>query len=217
MASRAHYNLGFTLIELMVTLTVLVILTLLALPSFQSFQQRSALRGATEQVVGFWNQARLEAAKRNQLVKVGIKTSGSNFCLGAAQLTAAEQATLDGGTAITTPCDCFTANACDVAGFPAPPVSGYDTQSEWRGVTFLTTTGVTPTLGGTDKSVAVIEPKSASLANPSPAGLLSFAGPAGGKSYRLNLYIDTFGKAVLCESSSTADHMSDYANRPCAP
>ena len=192
----------------MITLAVLVILTLLALPSFNSFQQRSVLRGSAEQVMSFWNQARFEAAKRNQMVKVGIKTSGANFCLGAATTTNASD---------TTPCNCFNAGACDVSGFPAPPVTAFDTQSEWRGVTFVTTSGITPTLGGANQAVAVIEPKRASLAAPGEAGVLTFLGPPGSKSYRLNLFIDDFGKALLCESNLAVDRMSDYTSRRCDP
>jgi prepilin-type N-terminal cleavage/methylation domain-containing protein len=209
--------LGFTLIELMVTLAVIVILAMLALPSFNSFQQRSALRGSAEQVVSFWNQARFEAAKRDKNIKVGVKTSGTSFCLGASAVTDAEQTDLDAGTALTSTCDCFTAGSCDVAAYPGV-ISGVSDQSEWQGVTFVTVSGNTPTLGGADNSVAVIEPKHAGLVTANPAGLLTFAAPSGSKSYKLNLYIDTFGKAVLCESNSDPDHMSDYfPQRVCSP
>jgi prepilin-type N-terminal cleavage/methylation domain-containing protein len=208
MTSASHRSSGFTLIELMVTLAVILILAMLALPSFNSFQQRSALRGSAEQVMSLWNQARFEAAKRNQMVKFGIKTSGSNFCVGLATTTTTND---------TTPCDCFTANACDVAGFPAPPATSFDTQSEWRNVTFITASGTTPTLGGTNNSVAVIEPKRTFLAATGEAGVLSFKGPSGSKSYRLNMIVNDFGKAVLCESKLTVDKMSDYEARRCDP
>ena len=39
-----HRIRGFTLIELMITLTVVVVLLLIAIPSFLSFRQRAALR-----------------------------------------------------------------------------------------------------------------------------------------------------------------------------
>ena len=208
MPFSSRRSFGFTLIELMVTLAVILILGMLALPSFISLRQRSALRGASEQVVGFWTQARLEAAKRNQMVKVGVATNGSNFCLGAATTT---------DPADTTPCDCFTANACDVSGFPAPPLTNFDTQSEWRGVTFVTVNGTTPTLGGTNNKVAVIEPKRAGLTSGSAPGALTFAGPPGNKSYQLNFVADQFGRSILCESALAVDHMSDYGNRSCSP
>jgi prepilin-type N-terminal cleavage/methylation domain-containing protein len=208
--SARNTKLGFTLIELMVTLAVVIVLLLLALPSFRTFQQRSALRGAAEQSVQFWNQMRLESAKRNQMVKFGIVQSGSNFCLGAAQLTATEITTVNGGTALTVPCDCFTAGACDVAVFPAD-------QSEWKGATYRVVSG-TPTLGA-GNAVVVIEPKRTSLmpSSPSQAGVISFDGPARGKAYRLNMRIDEFGRALLCESASATDKMSDYASRRCSP
>jgi prepilin-type N-terminal cleavage/methylation domain-containing protein len=211
MATARPSSAGFTLVELMITVAVVVILALIALPSFSSFRQRSALRGAGDQVESFWSQARFEAAKRNQMVKVGVNTNGSNFCLGAATTTNRDD---------TTPCDCFTANACDVAGFPAPPVSNFDTQSEWRGVTFVVASGTTPTLGGADQSVAVIEPKRAGLASANPAGqagALTFAAPRGAKSYKLNFVVDQFGRGTLCQSTASTDTMSDYINRKCSP
>jgi hypothetical protein len=159
-------------------------------------------------VVSFWNQARFEAAKRNQMVKVGVSTSGSAFCLGAATTT---------DTADNTPCNCLsTANLCNVAAFPAPSASNV-TQNEWNGMTFVVTSGTTPTLGGTDNKVAVIEPKRGGLTEATDAGALTFGDPAGGKDYRLNMRVDPFGRALLCESSTAADHMSDYINRTCGP
>lgn len=196
MAYVSSRSNGFTLVELMVTLTVLVTLMLLALPSFRSFQQRSALRGSAEQAQSFWNQARFEAAKRNQMVKVGVSTGASGFCLGAATTTAA---------ADSVPCDCLTAGSCNVAVFPTD-------QSEWRGVTL----NGTPTLGA-NNAVAVIEPKRATLATPTQAGIVSFSSPPGRLDYRLNLRIDELGKALLCESTSAPSHMSDYTNLQCAP
>ena len=203
---------GFTLIELMVTVAVIVILTLLALPSFQAFRQRAALRGGAEQVRSFWEQARFESAKRNQMVKVGVNTDVSGaFCLGAATTTDPDD---------VAPCDCFTAGQCNVANFPAPPTSGFDTQAEWRGVRFLVSSGVTPTLGGTDEAVAVIEPKRAGLASSNPAnqaGVLTFLAPSGKRDYRLNFMVDQFGRGVLCQSNTAPDTMSDYINRKCSP
>lgn len=211
MALRARPFQGFTLIELMVTLSVLLILTLLALPSFISFRQRAAVRGSTEQVQSFWNQARFEAAKRNQMVKVGVQQSGANFCLGAATTTNQND---------TTPCDCLavapTTNICDVASFPAADAT-FASQSEWRNVTFVVASGTTPSLGGLNNSVAVIEPKRTALTVSTQAGALTFAGPTGGKSYRVNMLVDRFGRAALCESNLAVDKMSDYTTRRCDP
>lgn len=202
MPSSSRRIRGFTLIELMITLAVIVVIMLLALPSFASFQHRSALRGSSEQALGFWNQARFEAAKRNQMVKVGVKVSGSQFCLGATTTTVDDPDNDE-------PCNCFTVGACNVTIFPADPANN---QAEWRGVTV----SGTPTLG-TNTGVAVIEPKRTALTATTMAGAISFAGPIGRRNYRVNLLVDRFGRAVLCGSNSAPDTMSDYTNRKCGP
>src|SRR5688572_17100840 len=85
MTRSSHRQSGFTLIELMVTLAVLFILVSMAVPSFSGMRQRAAIRGAADQTLSFWNEARFEAVKRNKLVKFGVATGpGGAFCLGAA-------------------------------------------------------------------------------------------------------------------------------------
>jgi len=199
MATTLRRAEGFTLIELMVTLTVVFVLALIAVPSFLAVRQRAALRGAGDEALSMWNQARFEAAKRNTLVKVGVHSSGADFCLGAATTTDRSD---------TTPCDCTpgaTSNVCDVASFPS-------SQGEWRGVTL----SGTPTLGN-DHGVAVIDPNFTALADSTAAGTVSLAGPPGRISYKLNLHVDALGRAVLCESTSDANPMSDYSDRRCSP
>ena len=194
-------NSGFTLIELVVTLLVIIILTLVALPSFRTFQQRSALRGAADQAQSFWNQARFEAAKRNQYVTVSVYSDSGNFCLGAKTQTITSTTTADD---ITT-CNCLTGTDCDVAVWPK-------TQDEWRQVSL----NGTPTLGTTNVA-AVIEPKRTALYFPSQAGTVSLKAPGGPRDYRLNLWIDPFGRAQLCESNGAPAHMSDFENIKCDP
>jgi prepilin-type N-terminal cleavage/methylation domain-containing protein len=191
---------GFTLIELMVTLTVVFVLALIAIPSFLAVRQRAALRGAGDQALSLWNQARFEAAKRNTMVKVGVHVDGTAFCLGAATTTNASD---------TTPCDCSSAapttNVCDVARFP-------DSQDEWRGVTL----SGTPTLGN-NNGVAVIDPRLTSLSDSTAVGTVTMAAPPGRISYKLNLHVDALGRAVLCESTADTNPMSDYSDRRCSP
>jgi prepilin-type N-terminal cleavage/methylation domain-containing protein len=208
MRKRDHAK-GFTLIELAVTLTVVVVLTLLALPSFQGMRQRAAIRGAAEEVMAFWNHARLEAARRNTMVKVGIvqANSGAQFCLGAATTTSATD---------TTPCDCRQAtpgsNVCNVARFPENMTTA---QAEWKEVKLA---GVT--LGGgtllTNIEPAVFEPKRTVLTVGADDGTVSLQGPPGPFSYKLNVTVDKFGRAFVCESTASVHHLPEYADRRCA-
>ena len=200
--ARGNHN-GFTLIELVVTITVILVLLLIAVPSFEAVRQRSALRGAAEQTLSFWNQARFEAVKRNQLVKVGVLVgSDGQFCLGAATTE---------DPADTTVCDCRSdapaANACDVGRFPTAA-------SEWRGVTLAGAT-----LGGGTELVrrpAVIEPMRTSVSEAVDAGTVSLAAPAGPASLELRLAVDRLGRGRLCEATESSDALPEYATRRCA-
>jgi prepilin-type N-terminal cleavage/methylation domain-containing protein len=204
MSHSSRQVAGLTLIELMITLAIFSICLMIAAPSFSSLNQRAALRGAADQTLSLWNLARFEAVKRNQMIKVGIKTGANGaFCLGAATTT---------DPADTTPCDCLSANpstnACDVARYP-------EDQSQWQRVSLV---GVT--MGGTTLLTApqpvVIEPRRTSLTEPTDKGTISLAGPAGPNFYKLNLSIDQLGHGVLCESTSAVSKLSDYSKRRCA-
>lgn len=204
MPARRPPSTGFTLIELMVTLAVLFIFFVMAVPSFAALKQRAAIRGAGDQVLSFWNEARFEAVKRNQMVKVGVWTgAGGVFCLGAATTS---------NEADTTPCDCSTAapasNACDVGRYPA-------NQSEWRGASLVgVSLGETTSLAAI-KSV-VIEPKRTTLTEPADKGTISLASPPGQVNYKLNLYVDQLGRGLLCESNTSTGRLPDYDKRRCA-
>jgi prepilin-type N-terminal cleavage/methylation domain-containing protein len=196
---RTRRILGFTMIEMMTVLVVVVVLLLVAMPSFWTFRQRAATRAGAEQAASFWNQARFEAVKRNSYVKVGYVTSGSTYCMGAAVTT-------DPTDRVA--CDCTTAGACDIARWP-------EDQGEWNQVSI----SGTPTLGpsGANAGVTVVEPKRTALADSTDEGVVAFAGPPGGKSYKLNLLVDRFGRAKVCESSGATDKMSDFTDRRCDP
>jgi prepilin-type N-terminal cleavage/methylation domain-containing protein len=185
---------GFSLIELMVTIAVLSVILMAALPSFNEFRQRSALRGASDQVVSFWTNARFEALKRNSLVKVSMSVSGSNYCLGAEVTTSRND---------STKCDCFT-NACSIGNYPS-------SQAEWKRVRLLTDPNTTI---GNGNGVVVIDPKRAALASSDQAGYWGLASPTGGPDYQLRVNIDQFGRAVACEPDAASD-MPQYTNRRC--
>jgi type IV fimbrial biogenesis protein FimT len=69
---------GFTLIELMVTITVAAILLAVAAPSFVTFQRNSVLTSSTNSLVGALSAARSEALKRGQNVLV-VPADGTNW------------------------------------------------------------------------------------------------------------------------------------------
>jgi type II secretory pathway pseudopilin PulG len=195
---------GFTLIELSVVLSVMMTFCLMAIPSFAGLRQRAALRGAADATLSFWNEARFEAVKRNQLVKVGVWTGGNGaFCLGAATTN---------DEADATPCDCSSAapasNACDVARYPAD-------QAEWNRVSLA---GVS--FGGTTSLAAlkpvVIDPKRTMLTEPGDSGTVSLAAPPGQAHYKLNLHVDRLGHGLLCQSSNDTTRLPDYGSRRCA-
>jgi prepilin-type N-terminal cleavage/methylation domain-containing protein len=203
MNASAPRQQGFTLVELLATLSVLLILALLAVPSFGQIRQRAVIRGAADATLAFWNEARFEAVKRNQMVKVGVYvgTSG-DFCLGAATTE---------DPADTTPCDCSSANpaanACNVSRYPT-------NQSEWKGATLA---GLT--LGGSAANAsrpAIIEPMRTGLTEAGDAGTITLAGPNGANNYLLRLAVDRLGRGRLCQPVDATQSLSDYATRLCA-
>lgn len=74
--SKPHQD-GFTLIELMVTLSVLAILMALAIPSFQSLMASSNLSAVTNDLMTTLAQARSNAVRRGGRVTVCKSASGT--------------------------------------------------------------------------------------------------------------------------------------------
>lgn len=77
-----HRSLGFTLIELMVTLSLLAILTAVATPSFVSFQRNSELTSITNTLIASLNAARSEAMKRNMNAMVVTANNDKDWSQG---------------------------------------------------------------------------------------------------------------------------------------
>ena len=70
MKNDSYRNSGFTLIELMVTISVLAILLAIAVPNFQSFILNSRLTATTNDLASAFAVARSEAVKRATRVTV---------------------------------------------------------------------------------------------------------------------------------------------------
>ncbi len=207
---------GFTLIELMVTISVMAILLAIAIPSFNEFRQRAALRGAADQIVSFWGDTRFEALKRNQLVKVGFRTSGANFCLGAETVT---------DPAAGTTCNCFAVvstasdgdTTCNVGVYPSVATGPVSNQTEWRSILVDTAT----TLGNDDGGVIVIDPKRGNITDPGTGingdeGRIFLKTPnSDNANYRLNVVFDRNGRAVVCEPAAAPNKLPQFTNRRC--
>ena len=190
---------GFTLVELRVTIAVLAILLAVAVPSFSAFRQRTVLEGVGEQLTSAWNEARFEALRRDDLLKVSLVNASGDFCLGVSTTT---------NPADSTACDCFEADAsaagfCNVAVHPGAT-------GGWSGVTAV----AAPTLGN-DTGVVVIDPKRGGITDSSDWGGIALQGPSG-SDYRLNFYVDTRGRAMTCEPADAPDKMPRFTERRCS-
>lgn len=78
---------GFTLIELMIAITLLGILLSIALPSYRSFIQNSRIRNAAESISNGLQVARAEAVKRNAPVQFKLQVD-SSWSVGCTDVTA---------------------------------------------------------------------------------------------------------------------------------
>ena len=79
MLNRRRSQRGFTLIEIMISLTVLGILLMVALPSFGTWLQNQQLRAASEATLNGLQVARAAAIQRNLLVQFQSGPPGTGW------------------------------------------------------------------------------------------------------------------------------------------
>lgn len=111
--SHAKWEVGFTLIELMVTLAVLAVVLVAAAPSFADFIDKTRVRGAADSVVSLISNARAEAVKTDLDVSIKFTGSGTSWCLGA---NSASLPTGGNPAGAATACDCTDTSKCLVSG-----------------------------------------------------------------------------------------------------
>lgn len=71
---------GMTLIELMTGLVILVILIVMGVPSFSHWIQSSQIRNSAEAIQNGLNLARVEAVRRNAIVRFNLVTTTGDDC-----------------------------------------------------------------------------------------------------------------------------------------
>jgi len=169
---------GMTLVELMVTISVLAILVALAAPSFREFRERQALKGAVDNYVVALAEAKQEAIKRDQWVRVDFHGMGSGVCLGAVLVDSEDASAADG-------CDC-SESTCEIARFP-------ESEADLKGVEL---DGAVDFAGDTG---FVIDPKTGALADIGDTGALLFKTPKG---YALRLTVNAMARPSLCVPAS---------------
>lgn len=84
---------GFTLIELMIAITIMGIVMALAIPSYRTFIQNSRIRNAAESIQNGLQVARSEAVRRNARVQF-VWGAGSGWTVGCVTATASCPATI---------------------------------------------------------------------------------------------------------------------------
>ncbi len=106
-------HVGFTVIELMITIAVVAIITSLALPSYRTILEKRQVTSGAEQLSAFLSAVQIEAVKRNENLAVRyMRTDSDTWCVGIVPVAT--------GSTSNTPCDCTKAvtdaSACKIDG-----------------------------------------------------------------------------------------------------
>lgn len=174
---------GFTMVELMVTLSVLVVLMIAAMPSFVDFIDRYRVRGAADGLISVISNARVEAVKSDLDVNVAMTGSGTSWCVGANAATPPSGGQPAGAASA---CDCT-----DPASTTECRVGGQRSAIE---------VGANPGVAISDLSAATAAPFvfSSKLGAISPLGVRSVTLTSPRGKYDLKVEVNALGQARLC-------------------
>ncbi len=87
MLSQRRQQIGFTLVELMVTLSIVAILASLAVPNFKTWMMNLKIRSSAESILNGLQIARAEAVRRNTPVQF-VLGAGSEWSVSCVTVTA---------------------------------------------------------------------------------------------------------------------------------
>jgi len=151
---------GFTLIEIMVTITVAGILLAIGVPAFQNFVQNDRDIGQANSLVGSLNYARSEAIKRGFGITV-CPSGGGTTCVGGSTAWAAGWIVVDTNNA-----DCGGAPCPVLQSVPA--MSGSNTLTPAgaaaTGITFLSSGLPTPATTNPALTIRICDTRGAAFA-----------------------------------------------------
>jgi type IV fimbrial biogenesis protein FimT len=177
---HAKFELGFTLIELMVTLAVMAVVLAAAAPSFADFFDKSRVRGAADGVISLIGNARAEAVKTDLDVNVAFtRSSATSWCVGA---NAATPPTGGAPAGNASACDCTDTTKCVVGGQrSAIEVGAYPDVS----------IGAIPGAFAFDSKLGVVTPLATNA--------VTLTSPRG--KYDIKVEVNALGQARLCVPS----------------
>jgi type IV fimbrial biogenesis protein FimT len=180
---HARPELGFTLVELMVTLAVLAIVLVAAVPSFVDFFDKSRVRGAADNVISVISNARAESVKTDLDVNLAFTGSGTSWCVGANSATPPSGGAEAGAAA---PCDCSVSTECLVSG-----------------VRSAIDVGAAPGVSIGTLPAALIFDSKLGVISPLGARAVTLTSPRG--KYDLTVQVNALGQARLCVPTGKPD------------
>lgn len=210
-------NSGFTLIELIVTLSVIAIIATLAVPAMQNFIDKRKAIGAAEEMYSNLQLARSEAIARNQIVAIRFNTN-------VGPISTAPASTWQYGISTNTTCNASQTLSDLGTGSPCVLViddgdgnlddgSGSIDAADVVLFRFNNTAhpGVTLALSGTDflNRQLPFDPTRGTLGTSEKT--MTFTSPGG---FQMRLKVSRLGQVRICSPSGTG-HVPGYTSDGC--
>ena len=89
MPHRCHLENGFSLMEVMIVVTIIGIASMLGIPNYISWNAKHQLRQATSEIQNQLSFARVSAMSRNSVVTVNVSLAGGRVMVAAADASGA--------------------------------------------------------------------------------------------------------------------------------